>query len=94
MEQTIVSQLTATIAALRSAGQTGFLILLVLLIIALGLGITAIICQGIVISRFKTIETNIRAVETNIKERTLAVKERDEFRAIFPTLSSPSPKEI
>src|SRR4051812_29338277 len=83
MDKTVVSELTAMIAALQSSGQTGFWVLLAVLIAALALGIVAIVCQWIVIGRFKAVETNIKAVETNIKERELGVKERDELRTIL-----------
>lgn len=83
MDKTIVNEVAATVATLRSSGETGFLILLLCLIAIIALAVAAMLYQRIVINRFesasKATQDHIKAIETNLKERELGVKEREEF---------------
>jgi hypothetical protein len=94
MDKTVVAELSATLAALRGAGETGFWILAISLLIVIGLVVIALIYQRIVISRFqvaskateetfKGVDAQLKTIDTTLKERELGVKERDELRNIF-----------
>jgi lipopolysaccharide export LptBFGC system permease protein LptF len=92
--RTVVGELSATLAALRSAGEIGFWILTIFLMVVVALAVIAVIYQRIVISRFQTasksteetfksVDAQLKTLDTHLKERTLGVTERDELRNIF-----------
>lgn len=94
MHETIVAEITATLAALKSAGEMGFWIIAVCLLVVILVAVVVLINQWIVINRFKLtaksteeklkgVDIQLKSIDTRIKERELGVKERDELRGIF-----------
>src|ERR1700731_1386499 len=91
MDKTVVAELSATLAALRSAGETGFWILALFLLVVISLMVVAVIYQRIVINRFqsaskateerlRSVDAQLKTIDTSLKERELGIKERDELR--------------
>jgi hypothetical protein len=89
MDKTIVAELSATLNALRSAGETGFWILVVFLLLVISLVVVAVLYQRMVISRFqaaskaaeetfRSVDTQLKTMDTSLKERELGIKERGE----------------
>jgi hypothetical protein len=88
VEKTVVGELSATLAALRSAGEIGFWILAVFLIIVIALVAIVAVYQRIVIGRFqaaakaseeafKTVDTKLRTFDTQLKTVETSLKERE-----------------
>jgi hypothetical protein len=88
MDKSVVNELAATVAALRAAGETGFWVLVVVLLVFIGIGIAALIYQRIIINKFQTaaktteelisgLNTNIKVIEANIKSVETSMKERE-----------------
>ena len=88
MDKSVVNQLVATVGALRAAGETGFWVLIIVLLVFIGVGVAALVYQRIVIGRFKTtaktteellagVKTNIEVIGTNIKLVEASIRERE-----------------
>jgi hypothetical protein len=78
----VVGELAETLHQLRSAGEIGFLILAVFLLVVIALALVAVFNQRLVIGRFrataKATEETLKTIDTALKERELGVKERDQ----------------
>jgi hypothetical protein len=87
MEKSIVAEIANLIATLSAAGKTGFLILLVGMILILILVAATVVYQRIVIRRFesssKATQDHVKALEVVLKQREVGIKERDELRDTF-----------
>ena len=88
MDKSIVTELAATVAALHAAGETGFWVLVVILLVFIGIGIAALSYQRIIIKKFQTtsktteellngLNVNIKLIETNIRSVETNMRERE-----------------
>jgi hypothetical protein len=81
MEKSIVNEVVSALEAVKSYGQPGFWILLIILIV-LVLVIAAIVYQRIVIKRFQTAskatQENFETIAVHLRKRALEVKKQDE----------------
>jgi predicted Holliday junction resolvase-like endonuclease len=80
MEKSIVNEVVSALEAVRSYGQPGFWVLLVLIVLVLV--IAAVVYQRIVIKRFQTpskaTQENFEAIAADLRTRALEVKKQDE----------------
>jgi predicted Holliday junction resolvase-like endonuclease len=80
MEKSIVNEVVSALEAVRSYGQPGFWVLLVLIVLVLV--IAAVVYQRIVIKRFqapsKATQENFEAIAADLRTRALEVKKQDE----------------
>jgi hypothetical protein len=88
MDKTVVAELSATLAALRSAGETGFWILAISLLIVIALVAIALVYQRMVIGRFqaasrateetfKGVDAQLKTVDAQLKTIDTSLKERE-----------------
>ena len=83
MEKSIVNEVVSALEAVKSYGQPGFwMILLVSILILLVLVIAAVVYQRIVIKRFQTAskatQEKFETVAADLRKRALEVKKQDE----------------
>jgi hypothetical protein len=88
MDKTVVAELSATLVALRNAGETGFWVLAIFLLVVIALVVVAVVYQRIVISRFqavskateetfKGVDAQLKTVDTQLKTIDTSLKERE-----------------
>ena len=80
MEKTIVNEVVSALEAIKSYGQPGFWILLVLIVLVLV--IAAVVYQRIATKRSqtasKTAQENFESIAADLRKRALEVKKQDE----------------